>query len=172
MLPVLHFSAQQQLLGRFRSGAWLTAVSVGLACVVVTFSLVLVVQFCKGFPTGGVVMGTGGARLMHSTGRGSITIRATAHVEPPARKGGREAVVVTELPYGVAKNNLLEKIATMVNEKKLDGVAEIRDESSLEGMRIVFEVKRDAEPLVVLNNMYTRTEALLLAPKPQPHTRI
>ena len=109
------------------------------------------------FPTGGVVMGTYGAKLMHSTGRGTITIRAAAHVEPPSRAGGREAVVVTELPYGVAKNRLLEQIATMVNEKKLEGVAEIRDESSMEGLRIVFEVKRDAEPLVVLNNMYKRS---------------
>ena len=109
------------------------------------------------FPTGGVVMGTYGAKDMHSTGRGTITIRAAAHVEPPSRAGGREAVVVTELPYGVAKNRLLEQIATMVNEKKLEGIAEIRDESSMEGLRIVFEVKRDAEPLVVLNNMYKRS---------------
>ena len=64
---------------------------------------------------------------------------------------------MTELPYGVAKNGLLEKIAAMVNEKKLDGIAEIRDESSMEGLRIVFEIKRDASPLVVLNNMYKRS---------------
>ena len=109
------------------------------------------------FPTGGVAMGTHGARQLYETGRGSITIRAAAHVEPPARNGGREAVVVTELPYGVAKNGMLEKIASLVNEKQLEGIAEIRDESSMEGLRIVFEIKRDAEPLVVLNNMYKRS---------------
>ena len=109
------------------------------------------------FPTGGVAMGTHGAQELYKTGRGSITIRAAAHVEPPSRNGGREAVVVTELPYGVGKNNMLERVAAMVNEKKLEGIAEIRDESSMEGLRIVFEIKRDAEPLVVLNNMYKRS---------------
>ena len=74
------------------------------------------------FPTGGIVMGTGGARSMYDTGRGSVVIRANAHVEPAG--GRREAVVVTELPYGVAKNTLLERIAAMVNEKKLEGIAE------------------------------------------------
>ena len=109
------------------------------------------------FPTGGIVMGKGGAKDMYTTGRGSITIRAAAHVEPPSRAGGREAVVVTELPYGVGKTGMLERVASMVNEKKLEGIAEIRDESSMEGLRIVFEVRRDAEPLVVLNNMYKRS---------------
>lgn len=109
------------------------------------------------FPTGGIVMGTSGAQQMYATGRGSIVIRAAAHVEPASRGGGRESVVVTELPYGVAKNRLLENVAALVNEKKLDGIAEIRDESSMEGVRIVFEIKRDSEPVVVLNNMYKRT---------------
>lgn len=106
------------------------------------------------FPTGGIIMGRAGARQMYSTGRGQTIIRAEAHVEPPPRSGGREAVVVTELPYGVSKNSLLERIAAMVNEKKIEGIAEIRDESSMEGIRIVFEIKRDSEPLVVLNRMY------------------
>ena len=112
------------------------------------------------FPTGGIAMGVSGARDMYTTGRGSVVVRAAAHVEPAgtgARGSSRAAVVVTELPYGVAKNGLLEKIAAMVNEKKLDGIAEIRDESSMEGLRIVFEIKRDASPLVVLNNMYKRS---------------
>ena len=112
---------------------------------------------CPDFPTGGIIMGTDGAKDMYTTGRGSCTIRAAAHVEPPSSRGGREAVVVTEIPYGIQKNGMLERIATMVNEKKLDGIAEIRDESSMEGLRIVFEIKRDAEPLVVLNNMYKRS---------------
>lgn len=112
---------------------------------------------CPDFPTGGIVMGTKGAYDMYTTGRGSVTVRAAAHVEPPSSRGGREAVVVTEIPYGIQKNGMLERIATMVNEKKLDGIAEIRDESSMEGLRIVFEIKRDAEPLVVLNNMYKRS---------------
>ena len=109
------------------------------------------------FPTGGIVMGTAGARDMYSTGRGSVVIRAKAHVEPAMRRGAREAVVVTELPYGVAKNTLLERIAAMVNEKKLEGIADIRDESSMEGVRIVLEIKRDSDPSVVLNNLYKRT---------------
>lgn len=69
----------------------------------------------------------------------------------------REAIVVSELPFGVAKNVLLERIAALVNEKKVEGVAEIRDESSMEGLRVIFEVKRDADPLVVLNNLYKRS---------------
>ena len=112
------------------------------------------------FPGGGIVMGLDGARSMYSTGRGSVMVRATAHTELiESRRGGtsKSAVVVTELPYGVAKNALLEKIAALVNERKLDGISEIRDESSLEGMRIVIEIKRDSEPSVVLNNMYKRT---------------
>jgi len=109
------------------------------------------------FPTGGIIMGRSGARQMYLTGKGSTVIRAEAHVEPPARSGKREAVVVTQLPYGVSKNSMLERIAAMVNEKKLEGIAEIRDESSMEGIRIVFEIKRDSEPLVVLNRMYKNT---------------
>ena len=110
------------------------------------------------FPTGGIVMGTAGARDLYTTGRGSVLVRATAHVEErETRRRSRDAVVVTDLPFGVAKNTLLERIAAMVNEKKLDGIAEIRDESSMQGTRVVFEIKRDADPLVVLNNMYKRS---------------
>jgi len=112
------------------------------------------------FPSGGTIMGLSGARQMYSTGRGSVVVRAKAHTEmlPTSRGQGRPAIVVTELPYTVAKNGLLEKVASLVNEKKLAGIAEIRDESSMEGLRIVFEVRRDADPLMVLNHLYKRTE--------------
>ena len=93
------------------------------------------------FPSGGVILGLGGARQMYATGRGTIVVRARTHVESLTKSRGaaREAIVVTELPYGAAKNALLEKVATLVNEKKLSGVADIRDESSMEGLRIIFE---------------------------------
>ena len=85
-------------------------------------------------------------------------LRARSHMETlPGRGAGREAIVVTELPYSTQKGGLLEKIATLVNEKKLSGISDIRDESTMEGTRIVFEVKRDAEAAVVLNNLFKRT---------------
>ena len=110
------------------------------------------------FPTGGEILGLKGARDFYTTGRGSIVLRARAHMETlPGRGAGKEAIVVTELPYSKQKGGLLEKIATMVNEKKLAGISDIRDESTMEGTRIVFEVKRDAEAAVVLNNLFKRT---------------
>ena len=98
------------------------------------------------FPTGGIVMGTDGARDMYSTGRGSVLLRAAAHVESGVRGTSKEAVVVTELPYGVAKNSLLEKIANMVNEKKLTGITDIRDESTMKGVR-ASQTHRTTPPL-------------------------
>ena len=105
-------------------------------------------------------MGLAGARDMYRTGRGSVLLRAKAHTERLSsrrRDGGgqgREAVVVTELPYNVAKNKLLSRVAELVNDKKLVGISEIRDESSLDGIRIVFELRRDADAAVVLNNLF------------------
>ncbi|MFN4279711.1 DNA gyrase subunit A [Thermosynechococcus sp.] len=111
------------------------------------------------FPTGGHILGQGGIEEAYTTGRGSITLRAVARIETleaPGRQP-REAIVVTELPYQTNKAALLEKIAELVNEKKIEGIADLRDESDREGIRVVIELKRDAYPRVVLNNLYKQT---------------
>lgn len=110
------------------------------------------------FPTGATIMGTDGARKLYSTGNGGIVLRAVTHIEQI--KGGkgamtRTAIIVTELPYQVNKSSLLEKIAEMVNDKKIDGIADLRDESDRDGIRVVIELKRDAVPAVVqVRNLY------------------
>ncbi|HEY9750126.1 MAG TPA: DNA gyrase subunit A, partial [Allocoleopsis sp.] len=111
------------------------------------------------FPTGGQVLGTTGIREAYMTGRGSITMRGVASIETIEHRGrpDREAIVITELPYQTNKAALIEKIAEMVNEKRLEGISDIRDESDRDGMRIVIELKRDAYPRVVLNNLYKQT---------------
>ena len=108
------------------------------------------------FPTGGVIMGTDGIRDAYETGRGSITVRSKVHVEQ--RKNGRQRLVVTEIPYQVNKGLLQEKIAQQVNEKKIEGISDMRDESNRKGMRIVIDLKSGAVPQVVLNNLYKRTQ--------------
>ncbi len=111
------------------------------------------------FPTGATIAGTEALRETYTTGRGSITLRAVTHFEtlrPPGRQE-REAIVVTELPYQTNKAALIEKIAELVNEKRIEGIADIRDESDRDGMRLVIELKRDAYPKVVLNNLYKMT---------------
>lgn len=111
------------------------------------------------FPTGGLVLGVGGIRDAYTTGRGSITMRGVATIETIEHRNrpDREAIIITELPYQTNKAALIEKIAEMVNEKRLEGIADIRDESDRDGMRIVIELKRDAYPRVVLNNLYKQT---------------
>ncbi|MBD2123747.1 DNA topoisomerase (ATP-hydrolyzing) subunit A [Trichocoleus sp. FACHB-262] len=111
------------------------------------------------FPTGGQVLGTTGIREAYMTGRGSITMRGVASIETIEHRGrpDREAIIITELPYQTNKAALIEKIAEMVNEKRLEGISDIRDESDRDGMRIVIELKRDAYPRVVLNNLYKQT---------------
>ncbi|HEY9860947.1 MAG TPA: DNA topoisomerase (ATP-hydrolyzing) subunit A [Candidatus Obscuribacterales bacterium] len=111
------------------------------------------------FPTGGQILGTTGIREAYMTGRGSITMRGVARIETIEHRGrpDREAVIITELPYQTNKAALIEKIAEMVNEKRLEGISDIRDESDRDGMRIVIELKRDAYPRVVLNNLYKQT---------------
>ncbi len=104
------------------------------------------------FPTGAVIMGTEGIRQAYETGRGIITVRAKAHVE--STKGGRQKLVFTEFPYGVNKGTLQEKIAQLVNEKRVEGISDMRDESNRKGLRLVIELKREAIPEVVLNNLY------------------
>ena len=108
------------------------------------------------FPTGGIIMGTQGIKDAYETGRGSITVRAKVHVEQV--KSGRQRLVVTEIPYQVNKGLLQEKIAQAVNEKKIEGISDMRDESNRKGMRIVLDLKRDAVPQVVLNNLYKKTQ--------------
>lgn len=104
------------------------------------------------FPTGGIILGRSGIRSAYETGRGSVVMRGRVEVEE-IRKD-REALIVTEIPYQVNKSNLIEKIAEQVREKKIEGISDLRDESSREGIRIVIELKRDAMPDVVLNQIY------------------
>ncbi|HWZ69337.1 MAG TPA: DNA gyrase subunit A [Stellaceae bacterium] len=107
------------------------------------------------FPTGGIIMGRAGTHAGFKTGRGAIILRAKSHVEE-VRKD-REAIVVTEVPYQVNKAKLIERIAETVREKVIEGISELRDESDREGLRIVIEIKRDAEPDIVLNQLYRHT---------------
>jgi len=111
------------------------------------------------FPTGGQILGRRGIRETYTTGRGSVPMRGVASietVEAPGRQD-RDAVIITELPYQTNKAALIERIAEMVNDKKLEGIADIRDESDRDGMRIVIELRRDAYPQVVLNNLFKLT---------------
>ena len=108
------------------------------------------------FPTGGIIYGYEGVREAYLTGRGSIHIRARAAIE--VAKSGKEAIVVTEIPYGVTKSGLIEKIAELVRSKSLDGITDIRDESDRDGIRVVLELRRDAIPRVILNNLYKKTQ--------------
>ena len=109
------------------------------------------------FPTAGIIHGIEGAREGYHTGRGRVVIRAKAHFEE-IDKGTRSAIIVDELPYQVNKRVLLERIGEMVNEKRLEGISDIRDESDKSGMRVVFELKRGELPDVVLNNLYKQTQ--------------
>ncbi|PAX60378.1 DNA topoisomerase (ATP-hydrolyzing) subunit A [Brunnivagina elsteri] len=111
------------------------------------------------FPTGALILGTSGIREAYLTGRGSITMRGVANIETIEQRGrpDREAIIITELPYQTNKAALIEKIAELVNDKRIDGIADIRDESDRDGMRIVIELRRDAYPRVVLNNIYKQT---------------
>jgi len=108
------------------------------------------------FPTGGIIYGRDGIHECYETGRGRIIVRARAQVEEK-ESSGRSQIVVTEIPYMVNKARLLELIAQLVREKKLEGISDLRDESDRDGMRMVIELKRDAVPLVVLNNLYKHT---------------
>jgi DNA gyrase subunit A len=109
------------------------------------------------FPTAGFIYGREGIRHAYETGRGMIIMRARASIDRAGKAGERMAIVVTEIPYQVNKAKLLERIAELVNDKKLEGISDLRDESDREGMRIVMELKRDAIPDIVLNNLYKLT---------------
>ena len=108
------------------------------------------------FPTGATIMGTDAIRQAYTTGRGSITVRAKAHVEQ--MKNGRQRLVFTEIPYQVNKGLLQEKIAQLVNEKRIEGISDLRDETNRKGMRLVIDLKQNAIPQVVLNNLYKHTQ--------------
>lgn len=107
------------------------------------------------FPTAGILMGRSGIRRAYETGRGSIILRARTEIEEIAN--GKETIIVTEIPYQVNKAKLIERIAELVRDKKIDGITDLRDESDREGMRIVMEIRRDANASVVLNNLYKYT---------------
>ena len=108
------------------------------------------------FPTGGIIMGRKGIEEAYATGRGSITVRAKASIEK--LESGKSVILVTELPYQVNKAKLIEKIAMLVKEKKIDGISDLRDESDRTGMQIAIELRKDANPKVVLNQLYKHTQ--------------
>ncbi|NIK79306.1 DNA gyrase subunit A [Paenibacillus castaneae] len=114
-------------------------------------------EYIKGpdFPTAGFVMGRQGIRQAYLTGRGSVTMRARATIE---ENNGKARIIVHELPYQVIKARLVEKIAELVREKKIEGITDLRDESDRNGMRVVIELRRDVNPSVILNNLYKHTQ--------------
>src|ERR1051325_5349023 len=109
------------------------------------------------FPTGGFIYGREGIRSAYATGRGSIVRRAKVAIDRGGRSGERLAIVVTAIPYQVNNAKLLERIAELINDKKIDGISDLRAESDREGMRVVIELKRDSIPDIVLNNLYKLT---------------
>jgi DNA gyrase subunit A len=108
------------------------------------------------FPTGGIIYGYEGVKQAFETGRGRVVMRAKANFE--TSKTGKEQIVVTEIPYMVNKASMIEKTAALINDKKIEGISDMRDESDRDGMRIVYDLKRDAMPSVVLNNLYKYTQ--------------
>lgn len=115
-------------------------------------------EYIKGpdFPTGGIIMGRSGIRAAYATGRGKITLRGRAEIEEHGTD--RFRIVVTEIPYMVNKAKLVENIASLVKDKRIEGISDLRDESNRDGMRIVIELKRDANPQVILNQLYSYTQ--------------
>jgi DNA gyrase subunit A len=108
------------------------------------------------FPTGGVICGKAGIKEAYNTGRGKLVVRAKANIEH--QKNGKDLIVVNEIPYQVQKAGLIEATAALVDEKKLEGISDIRDESDKDGMRIVIELKRDSEPQIILNQLFKHTQ--------------
>jgi len=137
----------------------LTEVIDGLQAMIINpdITSIELMEYIKGpdFPTAGFVMGREGIRQAYTTGRGSVTMRARATIED---NGGKARIIVHELPYQVIKARLVEKIAELVREKKIDGITDLRDESDRNGMRVVIELRRDVTPSVVLNNLYKQTQ--------------
>jgi len=110
------------------------------------------------FPTAGIIYGTAGVKEGYRTGRGRVVMRGRTHFEDMDKSGGRQALIVDELPYQVNKKTFVEKIAELVNEKKIEGISDLRDESDKSGMRVVIELKRGEVPEVILNNLYKQTQ--------------
>jgi len=108
------------------------------------------------FPTGGIIYGTAGIKEAYKTGRGKILLRAKANIE--RQKSGKESVVITEIPYQISKANLLERIADLVTDKQIEGISDLRDESDRDGMRVVIELKREAQAEIVLNQLFKHTQ--------------
>ena len=122
----------------------------------ITISELMEYIIAPDFPTGGIIYGYNGVKAAFETGRGRVVVRGKAAVE--IKEGGsKEMIVITEIPYMVNKANMVEKTAQLINEKKIDGISAIRDESDRQGMRVVYELKRDAISSVVLNNLYKHT---------------
>ena len=121
-------------------------------------------KFVKGpdFPTGGIICGRGGIREAYKTGRGRVTVRAKVAVESH-KEGGKEKIIVQEIPYQVNKTRLIENIATLVQNKTVEGITDLRDESDKDGMRIVIELRKGEEPEVVLNQLYKHTQMQVTA---------
>jgi DNA gyrase subunit A len=122
-------------------------------------SLAEIVKLVPGpdFPTGGFIYGKSGIQQAYATGRGSIIMRAKAAIEKQAR-GDKEMIVITEIPYQINKAKLIERIAELVQEKKIEGITDLRDESDREGLRVVIELRRGEQPEVILNNLYKQTQ--------------
>ncbi len=120
-------------------------------------ALINIVQ-APDFPTAGIIYGLSGVRDGYRTGRGRVVMRATCHVEEMEKGGGRQAIIIDELPYQVNKANLLIRIGELIREKKLEGISDLRDESDKDGMRVVFELKRGENADVILNNLYKDTQ--------------
>ncbi len=117
-----------------------------------------ILEIVKGpdFPTGAEILGTAGIEEAYRTGRGKIKVRAISEIEPMSN--GKQRIVITELPYMVNKANLIQKIAELVKDRKVDGITDLRDESSREGMRVVIELRKDCNANVLLNNLYKHTQ--------------
>ncbi|RKY56852.1 MAG: DNA gyrase subunit A, partial [Candidatus Neomarinimicrobiota bacterium] len=117
-----------------------------------------IMQYLKGpdFPTGGIIYGVDGIRQAYETGYGKIRVRGKVEIEE--RRGGREAIIIKEIPFQVNKLNLINKIVSLIKERKLEGISDLRDESDREGMRIVIELKKDFNPNVIINYLYKHTQ--------------
>lgn len=122
----------------------------------ITISELMEFIIAPDFPTGGIIYGYNGVKAAFETGRGRIIVRGRAEVE--TKDNGRESIIISEIPYMVNKANMIEKTAALINEKKIDGIVAIRDESDRQGMRVVYDLKRDAITNVVLNNLYKQTQ--------------
>ncbi len=138
----------------------LTEVSQGVTAVIddpeISIKDLMKIIKAPDFPTGGIICGREGIKQAYTTGRGLIKIRARAGIEE--QKSGKESIIITEIPYQVNKANMIEAVAQLVTDKKIEGISDIRDESDKDGLRVVIELKRDANAQVILNQLYKHTQ--------------